>query len=76
MAHAVKVIRPQFFIVDGIYEKKLREALNSEHYGDVTIMTMVSRLDGHLLVRIVPRPPHIHSNALTDTVPQRLDGEV
>ncbi|OJJ60314.1 hypothetical protein ASPSYDRAFT_86906 [Aspergillus sydowii CBS 593.65] len=49
IAHAVKVIRPQFFIVDGIYEKKLREALSSEPYGDVTIMTMVSRLDGHLL---------------------------
>ncbi|OJI99655.1 hypothetical protein ASPVEDRAFT_81251 [Aspergillus versicolor CBS 583.65] len=49
IAHAVKVIRPQFLIVDSIYEKKLREGLSLQNYGDVTIMTMVSRLDGHVL---------------------------
>jgi hypothetical protein len=53
IAHALKVVKPQLIIVDSIYEKKLREALSLEHYGKVTIMTMVSRLDGHLLVRLL-----------------------
>jgi hypothetical protein len=51
IAHAVKLIKPQFVIVDGIYHKKLCEALTLAQTGDVTISTMVSRLDGHLLVR-------------------------
>jgi hypothetical protein len=54
IAHAVKVIKPHFFIVDGIYQRKLREALNLAQHGEVTISTMVSRLDGHLLVRWIP----------------------
>ncbi|CAI7599997.1 unnamed protein product [Penicillium pancosmium] len=49
IAHAVKVIKPHFFIVDGIYQRKLREALTIAQHGEVTISTMVSRLDGHLL---------------------------
>ena len=52
IAHALKVIKPKFLIVDDLYVKKLHEALSLEQYGDVTIMTMVSRLDGHLLVRL------------------------
>ncbi|KAJ5414131.1 NRPS-like protein biosynthetic cluster [Penicillium cosmopolitanum] len=49
IAHAVKVIKPHFFIVDGIYQRKLREALTLAQHSEVTISTMVSRLDGHLL---------------------------
>ncbi|RDH26655.1 acetyl-CoA synthetase-like protein [Aspergillus welwitschiae] len=49
ITHAIEIIRPQFFIVDGDYEKKLHEALGSEHYDSMTIMTMVSRFAGHLL---------------------------
>ncbi|KAL3460061.1 hypothetical protein BJX64DRAFT_300962 [Aspergillus heterothallicus] len=59
IAHALKVVKPQLVIVDSIYEKKLREALSLEHYGKVTIMTMVSRLDGHLLF---PNDLVSHSN--------------
>jgi hypothetical protein len=72
ISHAIKVIKPQFFIVDGDYEEKLHEALGSEQYDGMTIMTMVSRLDGHLLVSFWSHFPN-HRNLLTSLVSQRPD---
>lgn len=51
IAHAIKVIRPQLFIVDGAYKTKLHEALRLEKYADVPTMTMGSRVDNQPLVR-------------------------
>ncbi|KAJ5243280.1 uncharacterized protein N7469_001607 [Penicillium citrinum] len=49
IAHAVNVIKPQHFLVDGVYHRKVSEALTLAQYSEATISTMVSRSEGRLL---------------------------
>lgn len=52
IAHAVNVIKPQHFLVDGVYHRKVSEALTLAQYSEATISTMVSRSEGRLLVSL------------------------